>query len=55
MKGSMRQRGPAWELKVYLGADPETGRQRYATKTVRVGQRDAQRMLDESSSKPSAA
>jgi hypothetical protein len=36
MKGSMRQRGSAWELRVYLGADPVTGKQRYATKTVSV-------------------
>ncbi len=32
---------------MYLGADPVTGRQRYATKTVRVGKRDAQRMLND--------
>jgi integrase len=47
MKGFMRQRGSAWELRVYLGADPLTGRQRYATKTARVGKREAQRMLNE--------
>jgi hypothetical protein len=41
MKGSMRQRGSAWELRVYLGADPVTGKQRYATKTVRAGKREA--------------
>ncbi len=27
MKGSMRQRGSAWELRVYLGADPVSGKQ----------------------------
>lgn len=43
----MRQRGSAWELRVYLGADPVTGKQRYATKTVRAGKREAQRLLNE--------
>ena len=47
MKGSMRQRGSAWELRVYLGADPVTGKQRYATKTVHAGKREAQRLLNE--------
>ena len=47
MKGFMRQRGAAWELRVYLGADPVTGKQRYATKTVRGGKREAQTALNE--------
>src|SRR5215204_1611604 len=47
MKGSMRQRGPSWELKVYLGVDPVSGKERYATKTVRDGKRVAQRVLNE--------
>lgn len=47
MKGSMRQRGSAWELRVYLGTDPVTGKQRYATKTVRAGKREPQRLLNE--------
>lgn len=48
MKGFIRQRGSAWELRVYLGADPVTGKQRYATKSVRgVGKREAQRLLNE--------
>lgn len=47
MKGSMRQRGPSWELRVYLGADPVSGKQRYVTKTVRSGKREAQRLLNE--------
>ena len=47
MKGSMRQRGSAWELRVYLGADRVTGKQRCATKTVRAGKREAQRLLNE--------
>ena len=32
MKGFMRQRGDAWELRVYLGRDPVTGKQRYASR-----------------------
>lgn len=47
MKGFMRQRGDAWELRVYLGSDPVTGKQRYATRTVRGGKRVAQRALAE--------
>lgn len=47
MKGSMRQRGSSWELRVYLGADPVSGKQRYATKTVCAGKREAQRLLNE--------
>lgn len=48
MKGFMRQRGAAWELRVYLGADPVSGKQRYATKSVRgIGKREAQRLLNE--------
>ncbi len=34
MRGSMRQRGDAWEVRVYVGQDPVTNRKRYATKTV---------------------
>ncbi|WP_162942049.1 tyrosine-type recombinase/integrase [Desertimonas flava] len=41
----MRQRGDAWELRVYLGRDPVTDKQRYATRTVRAGKRAAQRAL----------
>ncbi len=26
MPGSMRKRGDSWELRVYAGTDPETGR-----------------------------
>ena len=32
MKGFMRRRGDAWELRVYLGTDPVTGKQRYASR-----------------------
>jgi integrase len=47
MKGFMRQRGDAWELRVYLGRDAVTGKQRYASRTVRGGKRIAQRALAE--------
>lgn len=45
MRGSMRQRGETWELRVYVGLDPVTNRKRYATKTMRSGKRVAQREL----------
>jgi hypothetical protein len=36
MTGSLRQRGAnSWELRVYQGTDPTTGRRRYATRTIR--------------------
>ncbi len=47
MKGFMRQRGKSWELRVFLGHDPLTGKKRYATQTVRGGKREAQRKLAE--------
>ena len=47
MKGSMRKRGESWELRVFLGYDPVTGKQRYTTRTVRTGKREAQRALAE--------
>ena len=37
MKGFIRQGGDAWELRVYLGVDPVSGKQRYASRTVRAG------------------
>jgi integrase len=37
----MRRRGDAWELRAYVGTDPVTGKQRYATRTVRGGKRHA--------------
>jgi hypothetical protein len=45
MNGFMRQRGDAWQLWVFLGEDPVTGKKRYVNKTVRCGKREAQRML----------
>ncbi len=47
MKGFMRQRGASWELRVFLGRDPLTGKKRYATRTVRGGKREAQTALAE--------
>ena len=47
MKGFIRRRGDAWELRVYLGTDPVTNKQRYASRTVRTGKREAQRALNE--------
>lgn len=44
----MRQRGSgSWELRVYLGTDVESGRARYATRTVRGTKRAAQYALAE--------
>ena len=46
MQGNIRQRGTgSWELRVFVGRDPATGRKRYLTKTVRGGKRQAQREL----------
>ena len=47
MRGSMRKRGEAWEVRVNLGADSVTGKQRYTTRTVLGGKREAERMLSE--------
>ena len=47
MSGHMRQRGDAWELRVYVGRDAVSGRERYATRTIRAGKREAQRALNE--------
>ncbi len=43
----MRQRGDAWELRVFLGVDAVTGKQRYSSRTAHGGKRDAQRQLAE--------
>lgn len=46
MRGSMRQRSEgSWELRVFLGREPPTGRRQYVTKTVRGTKREAQRAL----------
>jgi hypothetical protein len=45
-RGSIRQRGsPSWELRVYIGTDADTGRRRWATRTIRGERRDAEREL----------
>lgn len=42
MAGSVRERSPGrWELRVYVGLDPISGRKRWATKTVTAGSRKA--------------
>ena len=55
MKGFMRQRGASWELRVFLGHDPLTGKKRYATRTVRGGKREAQTALAEMVTEAEAA
>ena len=45
MKGHIRKRGDAWELRVDV--DAVTGKKRCATKSIRGGQRDAERVLVE--------
>ena len=48
MPGSLRQRGPdSWQLRVYLGVDAETGKERWATKTVHGSRRHATARLAE--------
>jgi Phage integrase, N-terminal SAM-like domain len=42
VRGHMRRRGDARELRAYVGPDPTTGRQKYRTKTFRVGKREAE-------------
>lgn len=42
--GTLRERPPGsrrWELRAYIGRDPETGRPRQASRTFRGGRRDA--------------
>jgi hypothetical protein len=46
--GSMRLRGrDSWELRVYQGVDPDSGRQRWMTKTVHGTHRFASRQLED--------
>lgn len=47
MPGSLRKRGNSWELRAYAGTDPETGKQRWVSATVRGSRRAAQRELAE--------
>jgi len=43
--GSKRRRGDAWQLRVYAGLHPVTGKRRYVTKFVRGSEREADRAL----------
>jgi len=46
MRGSMREKRPGyWQLRVFEGADPVTGKKRYRTQYVRGGKRLAQKQL----------
>jgi integrase len=45
MKGHLRQRGNAWELRAYAGIDPLSNRQKYVTRTFHGGKREAQEAL----------
>ncbi len=46
MNGSMRQRSTgSWELRVFTGTDPATGRRCYRSKTVRGNRAEAEREL----------
>ncbi len=46
MKGSMREKRPGyWELRVFAGVDPLTGRKQYRTKTFRGTKRQASSAL----------
>lgn len=48
MAGSMRQRGrDSWQLRVYVGVDPDTHRSRYLTRTVHGSRRAARAALAE--------
>ena len=43
--GHLRERNGGYEIRVFLGLDPMTGKRRYATRTVRGGKREAERAL----------
>ena len=45
MRGHLRRRGDAWELRAYAGRDPVSGRPIYRTRTYRGGKRDAEDAL----------
>ena len=46
MRGAMRQRSSgSWELRVFLGVDPSTGRRRYRAVTVRGSRLEGEREL----------
>lgn len=37
--------GHDWEVRAYAGSDPLTGKDRYASRTIRGGRRDAEKLL----------
>lgn len=45
MRGHLRKRGDAWELRAFAGRDPVSGRPIYRTRTHRGGKRDAEDAL----------
>jgi len=45
VRGHLRRRGDAWELRAYAGLDPVTRRQKYVTRTFRGGKREAEEAL----------
>lgn len=45
MRGHLRKRGSAWELRAYAGIDPLANRQKYRTRTFRGGKREAEEAL----------
>ena len=49
MSGTMRERpegSKRWELRAYVGQDPETGKPRQVSRSFRGGKREARRQLD---------
>ncbi len=56
MQGSIRQRGrDTWQLRVYLGTDPGTRRQRWTSRTVHGSRRHAQAQLEQLKAEPTSA
>jgi integrase len=47
MRGHLRKRGGAWELRAYAGVDPVSSRQKYVTRTFKGGKRDAEAALSQ--------
>jgi integrase len=45
MRGHLRKRGNAWELRAFAGHDPVTGRKIYRTRTFHGGKREAENAL----------
>lgn len=45
MRGHLRQRGEAWELRAYAGRDPSSRAPKYVTRTFRGGKREAEEAL----------